>query len=68
MEAITALVADSGNDKNAMSDAILNSVRKERVRRTGGGEFTPADIDKVGASLNSLMDGSRQIELGTGHK
>ena len=68
MEAIAALVPRGGNDKSAMGNAVLNGTGKKWMGRTGWGEFTAADVDNVSTFLNGLVDGSGEIELGTGSK
>jgi hypothetical protein len=64
METIAALVTRSSNDKDAIGNAISDSVGEERMGSAGGREFTPADVDDMSTALNSLCDGSCEVELG----
>lgn len=68
MQTITALIPRGGNDENILGDAVLNGTSKKWMGSTGWGEFTAADVDNVSTFLNGLVDGSGEIELGTGSK
>ena len=67
METLATLVAGGGNDKDIIAGTIPDSVGEQWMGRAGGRKFAPADVDIMSACLNSLRDGSGEIELGTGN-
>jgi hypothetical protein len=65
VQAITAVVAGSGNDQNPPPIAVFEYIGENWMSHTRRSEFATADIDDVGSRIHSGHDRARQIDLST---